>query len=85
MNRTQPLTLVSFRPFSRGPWSALAVAILIGATSGCAEPSHQYPSHAPVIGSAKEQLYRYYDQEVVITGREGQTMFSIAYNEVQEA
>ena len=47
----------------------LALVVLIGATSGCADSSHQYPSHAPIIGASKEQLYRYYDQEVVVTGR----------------
>ena len=61
--------LILLNPLSRGPWSALAVVILIGATVGCADSSHRYPSHAPVISSSKEQLYRYYDQEVVITGR----------------
>jgi hypothetical protein len=48
---------------------AILVELLVLLLCGCQSDSRNYPSHAPLLSASKEQLYKYYDQEVVITGR----------------
>jgi len=47
----------------------VVVAVVSFLCGGCQSESRVYPSHAPRLSASKEQLYTYYDQEVVITGR----------------
>jgi len=36
--------------------------------AGCQSAERQPPSHAPLLSSGKEELYRNYDNEVIVTG-----------------
>src|SRR5207244_13177512 len=36
---------------------------------GCHETPHRYQSPAPLLSQGKEQLYRHFDSEVIVTGK----------------
>ena len=56
-------------PFSRGPWSAGLIALLICVPCACQNSSRHSSSHAPLLSRNKEQLYQNFDSEVIITGK----------------
>jgi hypothetical protein len=51
------------------PGVVVGVVLVVSVVCGCQSGGPNYPSHAPRLSASKEQLYKYYDQEVVITGR----------------
>ena len=47
----------------------LSVAVLVALLMGCQHSGRRYESHAPLLSASREELYRHYDGEVIITGR----------------